>query len=341
MLRAHLKRISLPTPRNLTRTGPSKRRYGSFIPGTPLPAVPVLRPTLWAFAATATIYIGCAAYDVRKDVQNAKKKGYFKDGTVGSYEDLEEARRRGHTRYSPARAPPRSQWHPPGQIGQMMAGYSDAERLILGAAALNIGLLGASYLAPTAFTQHFFHIPVLSPNYTLLTSAFGHGGLLHVGMNTLALLSFGPVVARSPTFEGNGSHFAAFYLSTAIFASLGDQFATILPTRKYRLNRFSASMGASGVIMAMMGASFTTYPDARIGIIFLPGSYPMQNVAAAVILFEMYGLFVGFPRWNLGHGAHLAGLAVGSAYVYFDGQKRLWRPARRFTFQCMKRLKAL
>lgn len=250
MLRTKTGRISLPTPRSLPGTGSPKRRYGSFFPGTPLPAVPVLRPTLWAFAATATIYLGCAAYDVRRDVQNAKKKGYFRDGTVGSYEDLEEAKRRGHTRHSAARAQPQSRWHPPGQLGAMMAGYSDAERLVLGAAALNIGLLGANYLAPAVFTQHFYRIPVFSPNYTLLTSAFGHNGLVHAGMNTFALLSLGPEVARSPTFEGNGSHFAAFYLSTAIFTSLGDQLATMLPTRTYRLNRFSMGMGASGVVMA-------------------------------------------------------------------------------------------
>ncbi|KAI2776900.1 hypothetical protein F4815DRAFT_483284 [Daldinia loculata] len=342
MLRTQLRRIALlPTPNRLSGAGPSKRtlRTGSYIPGGGLPAVPILRPTLWAFAATATIFLGCAAYDVRRDVQNAKRRGLFKDGSVASYENLEDAKRRGHTVYSSFRKPQPSKWHLPGQIGEMLAGHNDAEKLIMGFSALNIGLVGASSLAPGAFMQYFAHTPCFSPNYTLLTSMFGHAGLLHAGINTLALLQMGPEVARSHVFEGNGSHFAAFYLAAGIFSSLGSQFATILPTRTYKFNRLSPGLGASGVVLAMLGAWATLHPNARLGIMFIPGSYTVENFMTALVLFELYGLFIGFPYLHFGHGAHLTGLALGFAYVYFDGKKHVWRPARKLAFGGMKLVK--
>ncbi|KAI0095322.1 hypothetical protein F4814DRAFT_436567 [Daldinia grandis] len=344
MLRTQLKRVALPpTPNRLSGAGPSKRtlRTGSYIPGDQLPPVPILRPALWAFAATAAIFLGCATYDVRRDVRNARKKGLFTDANIASYADLEDATHRGHAVHSSLfrkqpPPPPPSKWHPPGQIGEMLAGHNDAEKLILGFSALNISLVGASSLAPAAFMQYFAHTPCFSPSYTLLTSTFGHAGLLHAGINTLALLQLGPEVARSRVFEGNGSHFAAFYLSAGIFSSLGSQLATILPTRTYKFNRLAPGLGASGVFMAILGVWATLHPNAHLGIIFLPGSYPVQNVLAGLVLFEMYGLFVGFPYLRFGHGAHLAGLAIGSAYIYLDGKKRLWRPARKLAFGGMK-----
>ncbi|KAI1662720.1 hypothetical protein F4813DRAFT_384301 [Daldinia decipiens] len=341
MLRTQLRRIALPTPNRLSGAGLSKRTL-VYIPGEGLPPVPILRPTLWAFAATATIFLGCAAYDVRRDVQNAKRKGLFRDGSVASYEDLEDAKHRGHVVHSLFRnppPPPPPKWHLPGRIGEMLAGHTDAEKLILGFSALNISLLGASSLVPGAFIQYLAHTPCFSPNYTHLTSMFGHTGPLHAGINTLALLQMGPEVARTSVFEGNGSHFAAFYLSTGIFSSLGSHLGTVLPTRIYKFNRLVPGLGASGVLYGMLGAWATQYPDARLGIMFIPGSYTVENFMTALVLFEVYGLFIGFPYIHLAHAAHLSGLAVGAAYVYFDGKNRLWRPTRKLAFGGMKLVK--
>ncbi|KAI1380940.1 hypothetical protein F4677DRAFT_405185 [Hypoxylon crocopeplum] len=338
MLRAHLGRISLQTHRSLIGAGLPKRTFGSSIPGgrTKRPQVPILKPSLWALAATTTIYVWCATYDVYQDVQDAKRKGWFREGSANSFQDLEAAKSRSRTQHITSRSSS-SAWYPLG-LGEMLAGFSDAEKVNLCAMALNISLFGATSLAPGAFMQHFSHVPISSPNYTLLTSVFGHSGLLHLGVNTLMLLQLGPGVARSKTFEGNGGHFAAFFLSAGILSSLGDQLATTLWTRTYWANRFAPAMGASGVIMAMLGVWATTNPNAEVGIMFLPGSYSIQNVVAAMVLFEACGLFIGFPFFNIGHGAHLAGLAVGSAYVYFDGKRYMWRPSRRLAFNTMKRL---
>ncbi|XXH03476.1 hypothetical protein Hte_009881 [Hypoxylon texense] len=258
MWRTQLKRVSLPASHRLPRTGNSlsKRTIASYFAGEKLLPVPVLRSTLWALAATATIYIGCAANDVRRDIQDTKRRGAFKDGRPSSYEDLEDAKRQRHYWHHRSHPSPASKWQPPGQIGEVLSRYDDAEKLVLGAVALNIALVGAGYFAPGPYMQYFAHIPVYSPSYTLLTSSFGHSGLLHVGINSLAMLQLGPSVARSPTFEGNGSHFAAFYLSTGIISALGHHLATTLPTRNYRIRRFNGYLGSSGIVMAITPIPF-------------------------------------------------------------------------------------
>ncbi|KAI8962906.1 hypothetical protein F5Y11DRAFT_176033 [Daldinia sp. FL1419] len=346
MLRARLRRVTLkPRSNHLPGTGPSSKRVfgtGFSISGNDLPPVPILKPTLWALAATTSIILGCAAYDVHRDIQAAKRQGLLKNTSSASYEELEDAKRRGHSLHSLLRSPlpPQQQqkWHPSGQIGAMLAGHNDAEKLALGFSALNISLVGASSLAPAAFMQYFAHAPCISPNFTLLTSIFGHAGLLHVGMNTLALLQLVPDVARSRTFAGNGSHFAAFYLASGVLASWGNHLATTLPTRTYRVNRLVPGLGASGVVCATLGAWAMMYPDARLGIMFIPGSYSVNNFLTGLVLFDLWGLFIGIPYVRLGHAAHLAGLAIGSAYVHYDGKRYIWRPARRLAFGGMKLL---
>lgn len=89
----------------------------------------------------------------------------------------------------------------------------------------------------------------------------------------------------------------------------------------------------------MLGAWATLHPNARLGIMFIPGSYTVENFMTALVLFELYGLFIGFPYLHFGHGAHLTGLALGFAYVYFDGKKHVWRPARKLAFGGMKLVK--
>ncbi|KAI1778385.1 hypothetical protein F4818DRAFT_438550 [Hypoxylon cercidicola] len=338
MLRAQLRRISLPASRHLSRTSLSKRTFSSYNSEAWISPVPVLKPTLWALAAVTTIYVGCAAIDVRRDVQDAKRRGAFEDGRVSSYKELEEAKYGNYRRHHRSHSPPAPKWQPSGQMGVILSGYDDAEKVVIGAVALNIAAAGSSRFAPGLFAQYFTHWPLFSPNYTLLTSSFGHSGLLHLGLNSLALLSLGPWAASSHLFEGNGSHFGAFYLSAGILSSLGDHIATKLPTPGYRSHRFSPSMGSSGIIMALLGVLVAMHPDYPISTLIPPGTYPMQNYVAALTVFDLFGLIIGIPLMQLAHAAHLTGLGLGIAYVYYDGKKYIWRPSRMVAFSCMKRL---
>ncbi|RYP30404.1 hypothetical protein DL766_004882 [Monosporascus sp. MC13-8B] len=290
-----------------------------------LPPVRVLGPTLGCLTAASAVYLGCAAYEVRQDV--AKLKRRLPAGTSISYVDISASKvaawiRSMHSERG-SRLPDVPSQDLPGSV-----------KLINGTIAANLGIFAACRAVPS-LGHHFAHLPSGSANYTLFTSMFGHAGLMHLGFNMYAFYSFARPLARSKTLGDSGSHLAAFYLSTGILASLAQHLASIWPNPVLRL---VPSLGASGGIMAVIGAFGMTYPDASIGVVFIPVSFPAQSVLAAVALFEVYGLYIG--KWmRLGHAAHLAGLAAGSAYVHFKGNERLWEPARRFTFNQMRRLK--
>ncbi|KAI1808190.1 rhomboid-domain-containing protein [Daldinia bambusicola] len=347
MLRAQLRRIALPRlrprPNRIFGAGSSSRAYGSepIFPQEFLPPVPVLRPALWALTATATIFLGCAAYDVHRDVQNLKRRGLLRDVRDISYDELQYTKHHGghplrassHSRSS--HAP--SKYYPPGQLGEVLAGYNNAEKVVLGFSALNISLVLANYHA--ALMQHLGRVPCLSPDYTMLTSAFGHTSLLHAALNTFVLLQFAPQVAgESHLFAGNGPHFTAFYLSAGILSSFGDQIATILPTRNYKYCRLIPNMGAGGIISALIATWATLYPDARIGMLLVPKSYSAEDFLLALVVIETFGLFVGIPLLKFNHGVHLAGMALGAAYAHYDGRTHVWQPACKAAFAGMKRL---
>ncbi|KAI1098618.1 hypothetical protein F4804DRAFT_324296, partial [Jackrogersella minutella] len=340
MLRSQLIRVSLPAHRSLTGAGRLKRGFGSSDLARMLPPVPILRPTLWAIAATATIYVGCATYEVYRETRIAKQNGQWKE-SVNSYDDLVKVR--GYWGLLIGRPTPRpssvSKWFPTEQVSSMMKGHSSAENLTICISAFNVGLVGAGYLAPNSIAPYFHHVPALGLNYTLLTSAFGHHGIFHVMVNTFMLLQFTPEVAKSRVFRGNGSHFAAFYLSAGILSSLGNHIGTVLPTRKYRFNRLAPAAGASGVCMALLGAWATINPDQKVGILFVPGSYAARDMVGFIALVDLVGFFIGIPYLHFAHAAHLAGLAFGHAYVRYDARNKIWIPTCRSVFTCMKRLK--
>lgn len=134
------------------------------------------------------------------------------------------------------------------------------------------------------------------------------------------------------------SHFAAFYLGSGLAASLGHHLSNVWPNP---LGRLSAGLGASGAIMAILASFAMSNPNAQIGIMFLPGSLPAQQALLGLTAFELYGLFVGISWLPLGHAAHLTGLAVGAAYVQFNGRKHLWTPTRRLAFYSLQRFKMI
>ncbi|KAK7752056.1 hypothetical protein SLS62_006021 [Diatrype stigma] len=330
---------------------PSYQEYGR-------PPVRVLGPLLWCLGAASAVYLGCAAYDVRRDAE-ALKRHLPAGARIASYDDLDAGsrdpfsfwgRRGGHHAPPPPATAP---WDPTAMIG-LWQSQSDTRKLTIGAIGANAGIYGACRVVPSTW-YHFAHAPAWPSNYTLFTSMFGHGGPWHLALNMYALYNFAEPVAVSRTFRrrypspdtdadpnpsrrrgvsGSGPHLAAFYLSTGILANLAQHLAGIWPTPA---GRAIPALGASGAIMALLGAFGASYPDERVGIVLVPVSFPAGQALAGIALFEAYGLFVG--KWmRLGHAAHLAGLALGAAYVHFEGNRVLWEPARRLAFAQMRRL---
>ena len=332
-------------PSNFRTRTFTKRPFGSShsSPSQFLPPVRVLGPSLWCLTAASAVYLGCAAYEVHQDAKRLKRarpatKAQFSYDDLnastttswmrGLYSDLHGD---GHQSRSQSQSQPTLD---PASLAGMWQNQSSTQKLTIGAIGVNASIYGACRLVPSTY-HHFAHAAAGGANYTLFTSMFGHGGATHLFFNMYALYNFAEPVAASRTFRRSASHLAAFYLSAGILASLAQHLAGLWPVP---MGRTIPSLGASGAIMALLGAFGASYPNHNIGIIFLPVSFPAEQALAGIALFEAYGLFIG--KWmRLGHAAHLAGLVLGSGYVYLDGNTRLWEPARRFTFNEMRRLK--
>lgn len=96
------------------------------------------------------------------------------------------------------------------------------------------------------------HVHDVNPFLTLLTSAFVHGGFLHIAGNMLFLWVFGnnieDALGRIP--------FLLWYLLAAVVSGLGQVFADT--------SSHVPAVGASGAIAATIGAYLILYPRTRI-----------------------------------------------------------------------------
>ncbi|KAI1303505.1 hypothetical protein F5Y03DRAFT_187255 [Xylaria venustula] len=312
----------------MSRPRPLKRPYTTHY--EPRVHIPLLRPVIWSVGACSTIYLASAAYEVYQDAQRAQAKGsrWGRSKPIQTFEELEHLSGREPTNslLHSARRPAASE----------RSEFSDSERLTVGIMGAAAGVHVAYNIMP-AMKPHFVHTPALSSNYTLLTSVFGHGGLVHLGLNLYGMYHFVPSAADSPTFRGSNAHLTAFYLSAGILSSLAQHVTAIWPQRNVTMS----SLGASGALFALFGIVGVAYPNTQIGIIFLPGSLPIGEAMACLALFDAVGIFVRYPGVHLGHAAHLGGLALGVGYAKYGGDKRIWRPGRKLMFNAMRSLRLL
>ncbi len=70
----------------------------------------------------------------------------------------------------------------------------------------------------------------------------------------------------------------------------------------------------SGAILALVIYACEKMPDARLGILFVPGfEFSAQSAVYGIILFDLAGLLIGTltPYRLLDHSAHLGGALFG------------------------------
>lgn len=145
----------------------------------------------------------------------------------------------------------------------------------------------------------------LTAVWTWVTSVFAHSpvGFFHIAINSLVLYFFGPPV------EGRigSKKFTALFLVAGVIAGLAQVLTAVY------LGEFSAVLGASGAIMAIMGVLTVLNPNLRIYLYFI---IPMP-LWLATLAFALYSAFMA--TGDIGAGgtaqlAHLAGLAIGLLY---------------------------
>ncbi|MGB5557389.1 MAG: rhomboid family intramembrane serine protease [Paracoccaceae bacterium] len=146
--------------------------------------------------------------------------------------------------------------------------------------------------------------------YTVLTSMFLHGSLLHLGGNMLFLWIFGDNLEDELGHIG----FLIFYLLCGIGADLVQLLAdpnSPIPT-----------VGASGAIAAVMGAYLLLFPRARVDVLFV---FIIFFRIFPVPAWAMLALWFGLQLFNgaasdvsmggVAYWAHSGGFVIGFLYV--------------------------
>ncbi|KAK5629022.1 hypothetical protein RRF57_004737 [Xylaria bambusicola] len=314
---------SIPLRWRVSRSRPPNRSY-SMQNGGHLRS---LGPIIWSIGACSTIYLSCAFFDVYRDAQRVKARGrVFK-----SFEELENSGRatvHGMSNIIPGTSNfERSEFSVPDDAYDP---YSLTTRVMGLTAAAHI-----SYSTQPTMKTYFEHVPASSRNFTLLTSTFGHAGLLHLGINLYGMFYLMPHASIAPVLKGSDAHLTAFYLSAGIVSGLAHHLSAIWLQRGY----LTPSLGASGALFALLGIVGTSFPSTQVGLIFLPGfSMRIDEAMAYIALFDAIGIFVRYPGLQFAHASHLCGLGLGVAYAKFGGDRKIWRPARKLGFKTMRAL---
>ena len=129
--------------------------------------------------------------------------------------------------------------------------------------------------------------------WRLLTSVFLHGGLLHIGLNMLALYQAGQLVER---LLGSG-RFVAVYLCSGLFASLASVW----------WRQDVVSIGASGAIFGIFGALLAFLLVNRR---HLPKTV-FASMRTMTLSFVGYSLLLGFAIPGVDNAAHIGGVVGG------------------------------
>jgi membrane associated rhomboid family serine protease len=136
------------------------------------------------------------------------------------------------------------------------------------------------------------------------TYMWAHGGLWHLGGNMLMLWMFGSEVAA----HWGTKRFLSFYMASGIGAGV---IIATYPAFFYAMDPtsasyFTATLGASGAVYAVLLAHSLMWPDKTLMLIFPP--IPLKALYLIPLLFLMELLS---QRTGVSHVGHLGGVAVG------------------------------
>lgn len=204
----------------------------------------------------------------------------------------------------------------PGQSGGMrswLGGLPPAGKAVKWIAIVNIAVFVLCQFSGREESPFFQWMAMYTPLvlkgqvWRLFTFTYLHdqGGLMHIMFNMLGLYFLGTPLERS----WGSKRFFVFYTLGGFIAVLL-YFATTLVGW---LDRTGILVGASGGVLAVLGACAVLFPQFRI--IFL--LFPVPIRTAAVILVVLYSFNLLNQGTNAGGDAcHLAGLAFGIAWGY-------------------------
>ena len=177
-------------------------------------------------------------------------------------------------------------------------------------------------VAEDPITGDRFQVPGLQPTpgsvyFTLLSSMFMHGGLMHLLGNMLFLWIFGDNVEDR---LGKG-RYLTFYLICGFLAS-GAHVAT---TALLGENAMIPSLGASGAISGLPAGDLAHVPHRREGVLITQGYFGRLTEVPALLAIGMWFLFqlisgIGMlgarnQQGGVAYAAHIGGFVAGYLLV--------------------------
>ncbi|MDF2551679.1 MAG: rhomboid family intrarane serine protease [Chryseobacterium sp.] len=193
-------------------------------------------------------------------------------------------------------------------------------------------------------------------SWQVITHMFMHGGVMHILFNMFTLFSFGPVLEQAlgekkylilyflsglgafflfnlwnfvevqqlvSGLENLGLNASEIYAKSAIDYS-GDLKISATTAEGQELSQKlymalrTPMVGASGAIFGVIAAFATLYPDAKIGIMFIPIPVKVKYVLPIVVIGSIY-LGISGNGGGIAHLAHVGGAIVGFILA------RIWR----------------
>ncbi|GAA3538106.1 rhomboid family intramembrane serine protease [Aeromicrobium flavum] len=144
--------------------------------------------------------------------------------------------------------------------------------------------------------------------WRLVTAAFLHGGLVHIGLNMLSLYLFGPYVE-----EALGR---ARYIATYLMLAVGSSVLVYLLE-----DPFTPTIGASGAVFGLFG----------LALIFLIRT--RQNITGMIVILAING-YVSLGEgisWQGHLGGFLTGIVLGLMFAYAPRERRTVYQVATFT----------
>ena len=144
--------------------------------------------------------------------------------------------------------------------------------------------------------------------YRLLTSGLVHADVMHLFINMLTLLFFGPPVEHMV----GGPAFLILYVA-CLLAGSGWSLLENLRRQNYR------ALGASGAISGVTVCFALFFPLAQINLFFVA---PMPAILFAVLYLAWSIFATGRFNDGIGHAAHLGGGLMGLVFtcLFWPGQ---------------------
>jgi len=184
--------------------------------------------------------------------------------------------------------------------------------------------------------------------WQFLTSMFMHGGVLHIFLNMFVLASFGPLLERLWGWRrflefyllcGLGAGFVYTLVNWVQFQHLVGQLnaagvsttyiQNVLETGALSSGLFTPEMrvwfidlftlyaspmvGASGALYGVLVAFAFTYPNARLGILFIPVPVPAKYFIPGFVALDLFSGLTGISLLGGGiaYFAHVGGALIG------------------------------